>query len=98
MRDPTVRLSLPAAYIDPAFVACLHEAIGTRELVQNFDRLYGATLMSRATPIERAVDRATGKAEDDMRGFIEFVHRYIYLTLTDEAIEALRVSEEVEHA
>ncbi|WP_368640452.1 hypothetical protein ABRZ04_04355 [Castellaniella ginsengisoli] len=84
------RLPLPAAYIDPAFLACLSEAINTPELVRQHDRLYGSTLMSRATPIEQMVDRATGKTNDDMRAFVEFVHRCIYLTLPDEAIESLR--------
>lgn len=92
------RLPLPAAYIDPAFLACLGEAINTPELVRQHDRLYGSTLMSRATPIERMVDKATGKAADDMRAFVGFVHRCIYLTLDDAAIEALRTFKEGSHA
>ncbi len=44
------RLPLSAAYIDPAFMACLSEAINTPELVQQHDRLYGSTLMSRSSP------------------------------------------------
>ncbi len=40
------------------------------------------------------MDKATGKAADDMRAFVEFVHRCIYLTLDDAAIEALRVRKE----
>lgn len=88
------RLPLPAAYIDPAFLACLGEAINTPELIQQHDRLYGSTLMSRSSPMERMVDKATGKAESDMRAFVEFVHRCIYLTLDDAAIEALRVRKE----
>ena len=73
----TERLPLPAAYIDPAFQACLHEAIETPELVQNFDRLYGASLSSKPT-------------EASMADFTKFVHDGIYLRLPDEAIEALR--------
>lgn len=92
------RLPLPAAYIDPAFLACLGEAINTPELVRQHDRLYGSTLMSRVTPIERMVDKATGKADDDMKAFVEFVHRYIYLTLDDASIEALRTFKEGSHA
>ena len=84
------RLPLPAAYIDPAFLACLSEAINTPELVQQHDRLYGSTLIARASPLERMVDKATGKAEADMRAFVEFVHRCIYLALDDAAIESLR--------
>lgn len=73
----TERLPLPAAYIDPAFRACLHDAIETPELVSNFDRLYGANLSRKAT-------------QGDMAAFTKFVHDGIYLRLPDEAIEALR--------
>lgn len=74
------RLPLPAAYADPAFMRCLGSAIALPELVHRFDRLRGATLMSRTTP---------GKATD-MRAFVEFVHDSVYLRLPDEAIAALR--------
>lgn len=87
-----VRFGLPMAYADPAFQLCLHDAIETRELVQQFDRLYGATLTTRATPLERMIDKATGKADDDMRAFVEFVHDGIYLRLPDEAIFAMRAA------
>ena len=88
-----MRLELPAAYADPAFLRCLHEAIDTPELVENFDRLYGATLSTRTSPIERMVDEATGKRDDDMRAFVEFVHFSIYTRLPDEALESLRAGE-----
>lgn len=90
MAEPAVRLSMPAAYCDPAFVACLHESIGIPELVAQFNRLYGATLGARATAIEQMVDKATGKADDDMRGFAKFVHDCVYTRLSDEAIHSLR--------
>jgi hypothetical protein len=84
------RFALPAAYTDPAFVACLDEAISTPELVTNFDRLYGADLRQRRAPIIRMVDEATGKMADDMREFVHFVHQSLYLTLSDDAILSLR--------
>jgi hypothetical protein len=84
------RFALPAAYTDPAFVACLDEAIGTPELVAQFDRLYGADLRARRAPIVRMVDEATGKMADDMREFVHFVHQGVYLTLSDDAIRSLR--------
>lgn len=90
-----MRFALPSAYADPAFLRCLLEAIDTPELVQNFDRLYDATLTARTSPIERMVDEATGKRDDDMRAFVEFVHDSIYMRLPDEAIESLRASSEV---
>jgi hypothetical protein len=80
------RLPLPGAYVDPAFLACLRVSIETPELAQNFDRLYGASLMF-------------GKpSRDDMQAFVQFVHNSIYLRLSDEAIESLRVHQEVNHA
>lgn len=87
----TDRLALPLALTDPAFVRCAHEAIEMPELVANFNRLYGASL-GAGSPLERAIDAATGKGEDDMRAFINFVHDGIYLRLPDEAIEAFRAA------
>lgn len=72
------RLALPVAYADPAFMACLKEAIETPELVVEFNRLYEASLGKPLSPIEKMVDKACGKDESDMRGFIEFVHDCIY--------------------
>ena len=90
MAEPAVRLPMPAAYCDPAFRACLLGAIEEPELVSEFNRLYGATLGARATAIEQMVDKATGKADDDMRGFAKFVHDCVYTRLSDEAIHSLR--------
>lgn len=90
MAEPAVRLSMPAAYCDPAFRACLLGAMAEPELVSEFNRLYGATLGARATAIEQMVDKATGKADDDMHGFAKFVHDCVYMRLSDEAIHSLR--------
>ena len=73
------RLPMPAAYADPAFMACVNEAINTPELLTEFDRLYGAGL-------------STNKPKSgDMRAFIGFVHQSVYLCLPDDAIHSLRV-------
>jgi hypothetical protein len=81
-----MRLPIPAAYFDPAFMACVNGAIDTRELVEQFDRLYGASL-------------ARGKAADgDMRAFLKFVHDSVYLRLPDEAIHSLRASADTQEA
>ena len=81
-----------SVYFDPAFIACLRESIAVPELVANFNRLYGATLGARSTPIEQMVDTATGKAKDDMRAFVEFVHFSIYTRLPAEVLSDLRAS------
>lgn len=80
------RLPIPAAYLDPAFLACLQGAIDTSELVENVDRLYGTALMG-------------GKASKaDLHTFSKFVHESIYLRLPDEAIAGLRKFKEASHA
>lgn len=75
-----VRLPLPAAYVDPAFAACLVEAVGTQELVDQFCRLYGSNLNNEK------------RTEEDMRAFAEFAHDAIYMRLSDEAIHSLRAA------
>jgi hypothetical protein len=62
-----------------SYAVCLQEAAGTVELVREFDRLYGARLVSRTTPIEQMVDEATGKLDDDMQAFLRFVWNFIFL-------------------
>jgi hypothetical protein len=86
------RTPLPFAHCDPAFAECLKQAVETPMLLEQFDRVYGATLVSRKSTIERLIDEATGKQSDDMRAFCEFVHNAIYMRLPDEAIHSLRAS------
>ena len=81
-----------SVYFDPAFIVCLRESIAAPELVANFSRLYGATLGARSTPIEQMVDMATGKAKDDMRAFVGFVHFSIYTRLPEKVLSDLRAS------
>ena len=73
------RLPLPMAYADPAFSACIAVALDTPELITQFDRLYGARLMS-------------GKpSQADMGGFVNFVHRCLYMAVSDECIHSMRM-------
>lgn len=72
------RFPIPAAYCDPAFSACLHDAIAEPELVVQFCRLYGSNLDN---------DKRT---DEDIRAFSKFVHESIYTRLPDEAIHFLR--------
>lgn len=73
-----IRLPLPAAYLDPAFVRCLEACVSEPELLGQFDRLYGSNLLN-----ER-------RTKADMRGFAEFVHDCVYSRLPDDAILSLR--------
>jgi hypothetical protein len=62
---------------DPFFLACLRAA-ATPELVAEFDRLSGANLARRGTPLDLMIDDATGRAHDDMGKFVAFVRDCIY--------------------
>lgn len=95
---PAPRLPIPICYDDPAFMKCLDGAIETPELMQQFDRLFGATIVSRKSAIETIVDKATGKHDDDCRAFVAFVHDAIYTRLPDAAIHAFRLAEQVPQA
>lgn len=91
---PDVRLPLPAAYADPAFAHCLVEAAGTPELIAQFDRLTECALASigKGSPLDLAIDGATGRFEDDLRKFAEFVHDAVYSRLPSAAIHAIRLT------
>ncbi|CAB3812194.1 hypothetical protein [Achromobacter denitrificans] len=78
--ESVIRLPLPSAYLDPAFVRCLHECVAERELVLQFERMYGGHLMEPS------------RTKVDMQAFAEFVHDCVYMRLPDEAIESLRVT------
>lgn len=90
--SPVIRASLPAAYLDPAFLACVHQAAETSELVAQFDRLYGADLSHKRSPVEQMVDAASGKKDDDVSSFMSFVHDCVYMRVPDQVIEDLRAT------
>lgn len=65
--------------IDPdLFRWMVEEAYANKELVREFDRLWGTNLMAKGSPIELMVDQGTGRLEHDLKLFIEFVREYIY--------------------
>ena len=90
------RLPLPQALSDPAFIACLRESLATPEFLEQFDRLYGSNLATRSSPIEAMSDNAAGKIDDDMRGFVAFIHDAVYLRIPGDAIADLRAHPEGE--
>lgn len=56
----------------------MHCATDT-ELVTQFDRLQGSNLARKGAPINLMVDDATGKTNDDLQRFVEFVHECVYM-------------------
>lgn len=78
--DPMTPLHYSAIRSDGlTFMQCLEASAGSIELVQQFDRLYGATIASRKSPIEKMIDDATGKTKDDMAQFCRFVWNCIFI-------------------
>lgn len=63
------------------FAVCLREAVGTIELVRQFDRLYGTHLATRQATINSMIDEATGKHDADMQAFLRFVWNFVFLRL-----------------
>lgn len=79
MSDQTaavIRRPLPGAYLDAAFVRCLHEGIRNTQLTSQFERLTGLRLAS----------------EPGMRKFVEFIHGDCYMRIPDETIQAFRLT------
>ncbi|WP_257834568.1 hypothetical protein [Burkholderia glumae] len=77
------RLPMPWAYVDPAFRACLEGVLDTPEFIDNYNRLYGASIGK--LPVK----------ESEMKAFVGHVHDIVYMRLPDEAIAGLRVAPEV---
>ena len=48
------------------------------DLVRQFDRIYGANLSRRLSPLENKIDVASGKEKADMEAFVKFVREFIY--------------------
>jgi hypothetical protein len=61
------------------FEQVLHYCAATPELVAQFDRLTGANLARKGAPINLMVDDATGKTNEDVAKFVEFVREFVYM-------------------
>jgi hypothetical protein len=60
------------------FADVIAAAMETPELVKCFDRLYGANLMRRGTPIELAIDDACNRTDYDCRAFLNFLWEFVF--------------------
>jgi hypothetical protein len=69
----------------PFFEKCLLEAAATPGMLVEYDRLNGTNLARRGTPLDLAIDQATGRMEAEIEGFVEFVRTYIYWPVMHKA-------------
>lgn len=63
------------------FEECLLECGKNAEMVKQFDRLRGTNLQLKGSPLELAVDDASGRLQSDVTLFSAFVYEYIWLSL-----------------
>ncbi len=56
------------------------------DLLVEFDRLQGTHLSTfdKRKPIEQMIDEATGRDEDAMRKFVDFVYEFVWLRVPRE--------------
>lgn len=66
-----------------SFIQCAEEAIRIPELIEQFDRLYGANLSRKGSGLDLAIDKATGRFDSDFKTFMEFVWEFIFLRCPD---------------
>lgn len=76
------RLAIEAASIE----ATLQVALANPALLAEYDRLAGTNLGRRGSVLDHAVDDATGRSADDLRGFLVFAKDALW----DRADEATR--------
>lgn len=67
-----------------SFYECLMTNAATTGLVAEFDRLHRTNLLQRGTPIERMIDKATGRMNQDVEKFIDFVWEFVFLRFSGE--------------
>jgi hypothetical protein len=67
-----------------SMVECLVVASGTPELVKEFDRLTGHNLSRNGSPLDLAIDDATGRTEDGAKDFINFVRECVFERIQKE--------------
>jgi hypothetical protein len=68
---------------DPFYRECLIEASDSRELMVQFDRLYGHNLSRVGGPgLDMMIDHATGRTDKALDDFTTFVKEVVFERLT----------------
>jgi|SRR6185312_237051 len=74
-----------------AMASVLRTALACPALVAEFDRLAGTDVAARATPMNRAIDVASGRAEADLQRFLAFAKDAIWDRLDNATLDAIRL-------
>lgn len=67
-----------------SMMECLAVASNIPELVKEFDRLTGHNLSRNGSPLDLAIDDATGRTEDGAKDFIHFVRECVFERIQKE--------------
>lgn len=66
------------------FADVLRACVMAPGFLEEFDRLHGTNLITSGNHIERAIDVATGKMDNDMRLLVAFVRTFVWAPLFEE--------------
>lgn len=80
----------PMAIEAAAIELTLRVALANRTLLAEYDRLAGTNLCQRGSPLENAIDDATGRADGDLRGFLAFAKDALWDRADHATRDALR--------
>ena len=61
-----------------AFCEVVLQAFEVPAMRDEFDRLSGSNLSARGAPLDRMIDKATGRQDAEFRAFTEFVHEVLW--------------------
>lgn len=64
-----------------SFIQCLFVAFENPEIIKEFDRLKRTNLTGKGTPLELAIDEASGKLEHDIILFAEFIWESVFIRI-----------------
>lgn len=93
MADPEAAGMQPPNEQLPTFWECVTVAASNPDLVANFDRLNGSNLSLSGSPLDLAIDQATGRLKADMQDFLNFVYGCVYLPLVKGCGERYEMDE-----
>lgn len=63
------------------FEQVLYHCAGDKDLVAQFDRLTGSNLSLKGSPLDVAIDKASGRTNAELASFIAFVFEFVWLPL-----------------
>ncbi len=76
----------------------LRTALDMPELVAEFDRLAGTNIAGRGSPLDRAIDTASGRADADLQAFLAFAKDAVWDRLDHATLNQIRAQVAMRHA